>query len=175
MSAINMVKDTYGTSFTIDLENNLKTSNFSGSDVLGYMRELRNGVVHRGIDLSASSTVIDGIICAVAPRTVKDRNDKFSYLAPATLLRDIFIHCEISAKRIIERFLEPGFEELLLTTPDTMLSDTLKAIEASPYIPEWVKEMASKRIEPEMLVNVRAHQIEKLRRLLKPRTGRRIA
>jgi hypothetical protein len=174
LSAIDMVTETHGKSFQRALEDSLETSNFAGAEILGYIRELRNGVVHRGIDLTSSGTVVDGMVCAVAPPKVQDRFGTRNYAAPAHLLRDIFIHCEIGTKPIIETFLEPAFKELASATPAAMLSEMLNAIEATDHMPEWAKEMARKHIEPGMLVAAQTHQIESLRGLLRPRAGARI-
>ncbi len=175
MSAIDMVLEIHGTDFQTALEDSLKTSNFSGAEVLGYIRELRNGVVHPGIDPTSGGVVVDGVVCATAPPAVQNRVGTRSYAAPATLLRDIFIHCEIGSKPIIARFLEPSLEVLASVKPEAMLNDALKAIEAVPHMPDWAKEMGRRHMEPEMLVKVQTHLIEKLRGLLKPRAGSRIA
>lgn len=175
MSAIDMVFEIHGTPFQTALEDSLKTSNFSGAEVLGYIRELRNGIVHRGLDPTSGGMVVDGVVCAMAPLTVQNRGATHSYAAPAHLLRDIFIHCEIGTKPIIERFLESSFEELASVQPEAMLNYALYAIEAVPHMPDWAKEMARKHMKPEMLVEGRTHQIEKLRGLLKPQAGQRIA
>jgi hypothetical protein len=174
MSAIDMVKDIHKP-FQTALEDSLRTSNFSGAKVLGYIRELRNGVVHRGINPTGDGEVVDGVVCALAPATVQDRCGACRYAAPTRLLRDVFIHCEIATKPIIERFLEPDLGELTSVRPEAMLNDALKTIEAAPHMPDWAKEMARKHMGPEMLLKARTHQIEKLRSLLKPRPGQRIS
>ncbi len=138
------------------------------------MRELRNGIVHRGIDPTSGGAVVNGVVCAMAPPTVQNRSGSCSYTAPAHLLRDIFIHCEIGAKPIIERFLESSFKELSSMKPEAILSDALSAIEAVPHMPVWAKAMARTHISVEILAKAQTHQIEKLRELLKPRTGQRI-
>ena len=175
MSAVDLVFEIHGNPFQTALEDSLRTSNLSGAEVLGYMRELRNGIVHRGIDPTSGGMVVDGVVCAVAPPTVQNRGGARSYAAPTHLLRDVFIHCEIGTKPIIERFLASSFEELASVKPEAMLNDALNAIEAVPHMPDWAKEMARQHMEPEMLVKARTHQIEKLRGLLKPRAGQRIA
>ena len=170
MSAIDMVSEKCGRSFETALKDNLKTSNLSGAEVLGYIRELRNGIVHRGIDPTSSATVVDGLICAVSPLTVQTRGGDRSFPAPAPLLRDVFIHCEVRTKPIIERFLEPTFKKLASPNPEALLSDALRLVDAAPHMPDWAKEMAHKALKPEDLVRAQAHEIEKLRGLLKPWT-----
>ncbi len=175
MSAIDMVLEIHRTPFQTALEDSLKTSRFSGAEVLGYIRELRNGIVHRGIDPTSGGEVVNGTVCAIAPPVVQNRGGARSYAAPALLLRDIFTHCEIATKPTIEHFLELSVKELASVEPEAMLTDALDAIGVVPHMPDWAKEMARKQIKPEMLVKVRIHQIEKLQRLLRPRAGQRIA
>lgn len=175
MSAVDMVKEIHGEPYDAALHTSLKTSKSSGDQVLGYVRELRNGVVHRGIDPTSRGVVVDGIVCAVAQPTVENRSGTISYVAPAPLLRDIFIHCEIGAKPVIERFLEPNFEQIASIKPETMLEDVRDAIESATHMPDWAKEMARKNIQPEMLVKAQTHHIEKLRGLLQPCVGQQIA
>lgn len=175
MSAIDMAYEKYGQSFQTDLEDSLKTSNFSGAGVLGYIRELRNGIVHRGINPTSGCVVVDGVVYAMAPPTVQNRRGDQRYAAPAHLLRDIFLHCEIGTKPTIERFLEAGFKELASVKPETMLNEALNIIADIPHMPDWAKKMAYKHLNQEILVKAQTHEIEKLRELLKPRTGSYIA
>lgn len=175
MSAIDIVHEIHGEPFRLELVGSLTTPSLTGDQVLGYIRELRNGVVHRGIDLTTSGIVVDGVTCALAPTTVTNRFGTLSYTAPSFLLRDIFIHCEIGIKLIIERFLESTFDELTKVTSEEMLNDFLNEIEAAPYMPDWAKEIARNHIKPEMLMQAKAQQTEKLRELLKPRAGQCIA
>ncbi len=175
MSAIDMTYEKYGLPFQEVLKENLTTSSFSGAEILGYIRELRNGIVHRGINPTSGGMVVGGVVCAMAPPTVQNRRGSPSYAAPAPLLRDIFLHCEIGTKPTIEHFLEAGFKEVASVKSEVVLNEALNIIAATPHIPDWAKEMARKNLTKEMLVKAQTHQMERLRGLLKPRTGPRIA
>jgi len=169
MSALDMMVETHGEAFQSALEARLATSGQTGSEVLGYIRELRNGVVHRGIDPTSGGEVIADIVCAIAPATVQNRTGNRSYAAPARLLRDIYTHCELATKPVMERFLEQDIERLRSLSPASMVVDALSAIENVPHMPDWAKEMVRTHIAPEMLAMAQNHQIEKLKDLLKPR------
>lgn len=175
MSAIEMVNEVHPKIFDAKLKDSLRTSSCSGANVLNYLRELRNGIVHRGIDPTSGSAVIDSVVCAIAPPKVKKRNGKCSYSAPAGLLRDIFVHCDISAKPIIGHFVEQNIEELVSLKPQRLLSNALAAIDAVPHMPDWAKEMAKENTKPWMLLAAQTGQIKKFRGLLKPWPGQRIA
>lgn len=174
MSAIDMVLETDGATFQTALENNLKTSKNSGNEVLGYIRELRNGIVHRGLDPTSGGLVVNGLVCAVAEPIVTNRTGVQSYSAPADLLRDILVHCDIATRPVIEQFLEPTFAALASEQPEETFSKLLDAIDAVPHMPEWAKVMARMHTSPEMLATVKAQQFAKLRRLLQVDTSRRI-
>lgn len=174
MSVIDLMCEFHGTPFKTALESHLKASRFSGFEVHGYMRELRNGIIHRGIDPTAGGTVVGGITYAIAPPIVKNRSRTRSYAAPANLLRDIFIHCEIATQPIVECFLKPSFEELVSVEPERMLNEATNAIAEAPHMPDCAKDMARDHLKPEMLVKAQAHHIKELRNLLKPWRGQRI-
>lgn len=174
MSAIDMVGEACGEPFDAALMESLKTSRFSGAEIHGYLRELRHGVVHRGADPTSGGTVLNDVVWATSPPTVKTRERRKGvqvYAAPAPLLHNIFVHYEIRAKPVIEQFLQPNFEIIGSVTPEAMLADAFNALEAFPHMPDWAKEMARKHITPEMLGHAQVHQVQKMRGLLKPRPG----
>ncbi len=76
LGAVDAIHDVLDSGFETSIENALSLENFSGELVLGYLRELRNGVVHRGVDLTAGGVVIDGLVCALAPPQVTNRGGK---------------------------------------------------------------------------------------------------
>jgi hypothetical protein len=67
MSAVDFVSEKCGVPFNATLEASLSTLSLSGADVIGYLRELRNGVIHRGLDPASGGRVIKGVVYAVAP------------------------------------------------------------------------------------------------------------
>jgi hypothetical protein len=176
MSAVDMIGDVHGKRFWAELEAALATPNVPGAVMLGYMRELRNSVVHRGLDPATGGIVVDGVVCAVAPAQVESRKGDKRYNAPAPLLRDLFVHCDICSKPIIERFLEPGFEEVASMTQETALKlarDFMK--KNGSHMPDPVKAMSLQFLENIDLKKGQADQMEKLRAMLKPCPGQRIA
>lgn len=174
MSAIDMVIETSGAAFQNALEENLKTSQNSGGEVLGYIRELRNGVVHRGLDPTSGGLVVNGLVYVVAEPSVTNRSGNQRYFAPARFLSDILFHCDVATRPVIGQFLEPSLAALALEQPGESFRKSLDAIDEVPHMPEWAKAMARTHISPEMLVAAKAHQFAKLRRLLQVDTGSRI-
>ncbi|WP_375197647.1 hypothetical protein [Sphingobium sp.] len=169
MSVIDMAREWCGEPFDKALLENLSIPEFSGEAIVGYLRELRNGVVHRGIDPTAGGTEANGIVWAVAPTEVKNRKGDKIFLAPTLLLRDLFTHCELRVKPIVERFIQPLAKKFGNTTPEAMLASICDTMEMFPHVPDWAKKMARKHITPEILDAAQIHQAGKLNELLKPR------
>lgn len=174
MSVIDLGAEKFANNFYSELENSLNTSTFSGCNILSYVRELRNGVVHRGTNPTAGGVVIDEHVLAVSPPTVKNRNGSRQFSAPSQLLREIFIHCEICTKPILERFLDLHLNAIEATTPETMMKSYLAALDDVQHMPDWAKDLARSHTTPEMLTMAGSHERERLRAMLKPPAGQRI-
>ncbi|MBS0960270.1 hypothetical protein [Acetobacter thailandicus] len=173
MSVIDFILEIYKGDFQEALEKQLKTSHHSGEDVLGYVRELRNGIVHRGLDPTAGALVKSGIVYVVA-KPVTNRSGAKIYSAPALFLRDILLHTDISARPVIERFLERTFEEIVSIPLEEIIEIYSKIIEKTAHMPEWAKKISHSNTPKETLEIAIRYQISKCRELLQPPMGQRI-
>jgi hypothetical protein len=174
MSIIDMMSEFYQEPFSVEESRALATSKHSGRDILGYTRELRNSIVHRGVDLIAAGQVVDGLVRPVAPPEVWDRDRKRSYAAPTYLLRDLLIHCEVATKSTIALFVQPNLDNAALAD-SAAFQGTLEVIGANPVVPEWARNVAAEHLTAEMLSDAKKGQIKKLKRLLEPWSGQLIA
>ena len=168
MSAIDMVDEWCGKPFNDALLEALKTTGLPGPDIFFYLRELRNGLVHRGVDPTPGGAERNGRVWAVAPPTVKDRKGVKSHSAPMLFLRDLFIHCEIRAKPVIRHFVQPHVDRLSSIAPEAMLAEIFSTMETFPHVPDWVKNMSRQHVTAEILKMAGVNQWEKLDDLLKP-------
>ncbi len=168
MSVVDMLKELHGTMFELALAAELPLNDASGLDVLVYLRELRNGIVHRGVDPTSGGIVVEGIVSAMAPSTIQNRNGSQTFSAPVRLLRELFRHCEVKAKPIIRQFLEPVFKEYAARTPEQMFQEALDFIDTAEHIPDFMKKMAKQSITPEMFARAKDAPLSKLRNLLQP-------
>ncbi|CUX45928.1 hypothetical protein AGR7C_Lc120052 [Agrobacterium deltaense Zutra 3/1] len=171
MSTVDFVAEKYGSGFIASLEESLATTNFSGAHVLGYLRELRNGVVHRGLDPCSRASVVNGVVCAVAPSEITNRSGRQNYSAPVDLLLELFLRCETSVKPVIQKYIEPSMLAVTSKDPNDALTSMVEIINADQFIPDWVKEISCKTLTVDMMVESSVHQTEKLRKLLVPRLG----
>ena len=167
LSLIDMMRDEYGEDLQSKLESAVQTPQFSGQCILGYLRELRNGVVHRGIDPTSGGMVIDDVVCAISPSVVESVKGTRKYNAPSALLRDVLYHCGKHAKSVTRQFIESILEEQESIDPKFMLVDALRAIDVAAHMPDWAKQMSREHIGPDMLQQVQAHRLSKVRELLK--------
>lgn len=166
LGAVDAIQDAVDSGFETAIKNALPLENFSGEHVLGYLRELRNGVVHRGVDLTAGGVVIDGLVCALAPPQVNNRGGNKVYAAPTQLLVDLFRHGDQQLKPVLEQALEPVMSILCSPASEYDVAQAHDLLESVVHMPEWVKQGARQSINAEMITAGRQQHSEKLRRLL---------
>ncbi|NWA86129.1 hypothetical protein [Pseudomonas sp. D2002] len=175
LGAVDAVRDALGTGFETKIKSALSLGRFSGEEVLGYLRELRNGAVHRGVDLTAGGLVMGDVVCAVAPSQVTNRGGEKVYSAPTQLLIDLFRHGDEKMKPILEEALEPALSTLSASASECDVAQAYDFIDSVAHMPEWVKKKARQSLSAEMITAARQHSCEKLRRLLNMPFGQRLA
>lgn len=174
LGAVDAIQDALGEDFENTIKNSLPLGSFSGEEVFGYLRELRNGAVHRGVDLTAGGLVIGELVCAVAPQQVINRGGKKTYTAPTQLLVDLFRHSDQKIKPILEEALKPMLSTLSSPASEYDISQAHDFLNSVDHMPEWAKEMARKSISAKMISIGRQHSCEKLRHLLNTPFGHRV-
>jgi len=170
ISAIDVVYEKFGKKFYNDIEKNIGMNACSGESVHSYVRELRNGVTHRGIDPACGGVVVDGIVRAIAIPKVSNRACNKSYDTPANLLHEILMHFEINAKPVLIHYLDPLITHVVSVSPESILSNYIDELEGVRHMPEWAKGLAREHTNSEVLIEAQCHQISKLRDLLKSTT-----
>ena len=106
----------------------------------GYARQLRNEIVHRGLDLSATGHSDSTTLFVLCPPTVTDQSRKKTYTRPFTYTIELATHCNAAVNLAIGEALE----RLDLFNPAQHIvsqTDTVAAILGSSEIPDWVKAM----------------------------------
>lgn len=71
-----------------------------------YIRELRNSIIHRGLDVSAAAHVHNDFLLLVAPSPVSNRKGNKEYQALGFYLLDVISKCEAVIGPLIARHLE---------------------------------------------------------------------
>lgn len=105
-----------------------------------YIRELRNSVVHRGLDICSAAHVYENFLFVVAPPEVSNRDGKKIFRAFGNYLIEVIAKCEQVIGPLIARHLEEvGFLRPLLTQ-DQAKAEALKFLSTAPAVPDWVKQ-----------------------------------
>lgn len=137
-----------------------------GKSNYDYIRELRNSIVHRGLDICSAAHVYEGHPLVVAPTTVSDRNGKKSFSAFGNYLIEIIARCEETIGPLIARHLEEVGLLKPLLTQDQARAEASRFLAEAPAVPEWVKQHASNLISQVDFIQAQASAIEKLVALL---------
>jgi hypothetical protein len=117
-----------------------------GERYYGYVRELRNAIVHRGLDVCAAAHIDGDFPLPVAPQTVQNRSGNKSYAAPAFYLHDIILMWESILGPVIEHHLDEVGLLRPQNTQERAVAADIEHIAESVVMPEWVKEFSLKTV-----------------------------
>jgi len=142
---------------------------FGDANSNGYVRELRNEIVHRGLDLSAAAHSDSATLYVPCPPTVTDRKRNKVYTSPFTYTIQLTTHCNTAANLAIDAML--GCLDLFNPAHHIVgEEETVAAIGGSPVIPDWVKAMIPSAFAgmnySAVAEEVAAARIKKMRALL---------
>ena len=131
-----------------------------------YIRELRNSIVHRGLDICSAAHVYEDRLLVIAPTKVSDRNGKKSFSAFGGYLIEIIAKCEERVGPYIARHLdEVGLLKPLLNS-DQARAEANRHFAEAHAVPDWVKPNVSSFISQLDFIQAQVSAIEKLRDLL---------
>lgn len=131
-----------------------------------YIRELRNSIVHRGLDICSAAHVYEDRLIVIAPPKVSDRNGKKSFSAFANYLIEIIAKCEETVGPVIAKHLEEVGLLKPLLTQDQARAEASRYLTEAPAVPDWVKQNAASFISQLDFVQGQVSAIEKLVTLL---------
>lgn len=117
-----------------------------GKSNYAYIRELRNSIIHRGLDVSAASHVNDDFLLLIAPSSMSNRSGDKEYQAMGFYLLDVIAKCEAVIGPLIFQhlddvgFLKPEF------TQSKAIENARMFIFGCSSMSEWVKSEAYKAV-----------------------------
>lgn len=168
MSAIEHVRDYLRTGSEMERKF-MKTIRGSAQD-FEYVRELRNAVIHRGLDIAAAAHSDNSVLYVLCPERVADRHGKKSYTPSVRYLLQLAAQCDSACNPAIESVLTTlGLFDPLqhLATKE----ETQGWVKNSSAMPEWAKAMSAGMFGqlnfPEVAQKVANARIEKMRSLLR--------
>lgn len=121
----------------------LSFENFpDGEKNYSYLRELRNSIIHRGLDISSAAHIKDDFPLIISPSPVTNRSGAISHIAFGRYLIEVIEKCEGVMRDI---FLE-HFEEFSLLDKrlpqEQIIELSEKFISNATAMPDWAKKLA---------------------------------
>lgn len=166
-----LIKDTSvnGASFEQTLETafGALSTPLSATNYL-YVRELRNAIVHRGLDIASATHFVDDFPLLVAPTSVRNRGRAQRYSAFGFYLLQVVKGCETVVGPTINAHLDSL--GILDKEPDVeaWAEETRQLVQTSAVMPDWVREIASDSLHMSDYTVIHHDRISRLRGLLLP-------
>jgi hypothetical protein len=115
----------------------------NGADNYSYIRELRNSVVHRGLDICSTAHVHEGFVFVAAPPEISDRGGKKAFPTFGFYLIEVIAKCEQTIGPLIARHLETVGLLKPLLSQEQALAEASQFLSRCAAVPDWVKHQAS--------------------------------
>lgn len=135
--------------FRIKLKQQFVFDSFIDGDCnYSYLRELRNSIIHRGIDIT-SSTHFENYFPFIISPTVQNRSGKQNYIPFEFYLIDVIKKCEFYIPDIVfNHFQEFSIFEVE-ETQEQLIEKELEDLNnvSNLIVPDWTKNMAKKSIQ----------------------------
>jgi hypothetical protein len=154
---------------TADFDEEVR-SRFANHNDYQYARELRNSIVHRGLDSAAAGHADDTLLYVLCPPSVRNRGgNAFSCSFQYTV--QLAEQCNSAANAAIFKFLhDQGFFDPVANTVNK--AETLDAIKDSSAMPDWAKRMALQALDKlnfeQMATTIAATRVANIKQLLDP-------
>lgn len=148
------------------LGNELKQAN--GENIYLYIKELRNAIVHRGLDISAAAHFLTNAPLLLLPDKLADRWKKREHAAPTKYVAQLIKVCECAIGPAVETHLcnlglfkdDVEVEELRM--------NYLSSVQASSAMPENVRTVALGEVHSIDHLMVYGQFLEAVRNVLHP-------
>lgn len=140
-----------------------------GKANFSYVRELRNAVIHRGLDITSAAHFVGSFPMILAEPKVTDQWKTKTFFAFDKYLLHVIAKCELIVGPVMLDCLNAaGIFEATLDA-ETAVSNLREEVEQSQAMPEHVKAMALlTEFKPEWLVDAHSSAMAKLRGALAP-------
>jgi hypothetical protein len=140
-----------------------------GAANYSYIRELRNAVVHRGLDLTSAAHVDGNFPMIIAEPKVQNQKGTKTFVAFGQYLLDVIAKCESVVGSVMLDCLNSAgiFEATIDAEP--AIAEYRRAVEQSHAMPEPIKAMAlATEFKPEWAAAAHSSVATKLREALAP-------
>lgn len=129
--------------FKRNLEEKLSFEGYpAGEKNYSYLRELRNSIIHRGLDIGSSAHINNDIPLLISPSPVTNRTGSTSHDAFGYYLIEIIEKCEsVIGYVFLDHFEEFNMFEMRIPQ-EKAIEVSKQFISNSTAIPQWVKGLA---------------------------------
>jgi hypothetical protein len=142
---------------------------FGRTDNFKYVRELRNEIVHRGLDPTVAGHADDTTVYVLCPPKVQDRQRKESYTCSFKYIVQLAAHCTA----VVDPAISATLNRLDLFNPTRHMvceEDVRAAVRNSTAMPDWAKAMSERSFDEidysELAMKLAAARIKRMRGLL---------
>lgn len=141
----------------------------AGREAYAYVRELRNSIVHRGLDSAAAGHATDDLVFALCPTTVRDFTGNRTYSSPCKYMVELAELSNVAFNKLVDEELckHRVFESC---PPQVTAQDLVDFLKSSDAMPDWAKTMASRAFASmdcqKIVAEASAARVRKLKALL---------
>jgi hypothetical protein len=142
---------------------------FGNTRDLQYVRELRNAIIHRGLDPAAIGHGNGTLLRVLCPCAVPDRKGKETYTCTFKYMDELATHCNVVTNSAIAYTLD----RLGMFDPSQHISseeEVRTVIYASTAMPKWATDMAGNAFSQmdfsTLVAGIAAHRINQMKTLL---------
>ncbi|HAS8191819.1 TPA: hypothetical protein I7674_21965, partial [Vibrio vulnificus] len=128
--------------FRDKLYSELGGEHIDGSKYYDYLRELRNSVVHRGMNLTDSMHIVNDFPLILAPNPVTNRNGNQVHEAPEKYFLSIIEHVETVVPALVINHIEDSGWHSIFICNEQAQEESKRKVEQSEAMPDWVKQEA---------------------------------
>lgn len=148
-SLIDRSKELFGDSLVDDWINCLDGyGEQSGEENERYIRELRNAIVHRGLNPTASAEVLGNFVLPHSPMSFPSRAGKtVTARPPDRFLLQIAFRCEEHINDIIIKHAQPHINSIGSIPIKKRSEEIIEFVRSSEFIPEEIKTMFLRNVE----------------------------
>jgi hypothetical protein len=134
-----------------------------------YIRELRNAVVHRGLDITSAAHIDGNFPMILAEPAVQNQKGTKTFVTFDKYLLHVIAKCEsVVGPVMLDCLNAAGIFEAPIDA-DAAVAEYRKAVEQSHAMPEHVKAMAlATEFKPEWTISTHCSAMTRLRRALEP-------
>jgi len=146
--------------FREKLYSELGSEHFDGSKYYDYLRELRNSVVHRGMNLTASAHIVNDFSLLLAPTPVTNRTGNQIHEAPEKYFLSIIEHLETVVPALVINHIEDSGWHNIFIYNEQAQEESNRMIEQSETMPDGVKKEALRTISSIDMLDIQRQRMK---------------